>query len=65
MYSEWFCERDCPRGKWCPSRSRGMPCSVYLKIRKEKQKNAKNNMHAANGIQQNNKHNQRLSKNGL
>ena len=64
MYSEWFCERDCPRGKWCPSRSRGLPCSVYLELRKGKE-NAKSNEHAANSIQQNNQHHQRLSSNGV
>lgn len=64
MYSEWFCERDCPRGKWCPSRSRGLPCSVYLELRKGKE-NAKNNMHATNSVQSHYKHNQRLSKNGV
>ena len=61
LYSEWFCERDCPRGKWCASRSRGMPCSVYYELRKE-QENAKDNMYAANGVQQNYRNDKRLSK---
>ena len=63
-YEDWYCERDCPRGKWCASRSRGLPCSVYYELRKE-QENAKNYVHATNGIQSNNRNDKRLSKNAL